>query len=419
MNILHLDTYTEKSNLSWPHYNMHKELLRQGHNSIILSAKGDVEEKEIIILNRGSILPYFGISRFVRKIFFEIVKKNKDNYFYPGWNLDFIKAKQIYEKVPFKPDIIITYWTEFAFNERLIYKLSKRYNAPVLCFLLDMAPMTGGCHYAFECTSYQEKCGKCPALRSKKENDISRKTWNFKDEYINKTNISYIACSSTLVTQASKSSLIKNKKIYKLMLGVNEDIFRPQDKEKAKIDFGISNDKKVIFFGAASLSEKRKGFSYLIEALEILAKQTKQDNIIILVAGKNIGELNIPFKYKYLGYLKNEEELAKAYQASDLFVCPSLEDSGPMMINQAVMSGRPVVSFDMGVAPDLVHTGKTGYRAKLKDTTDFARGIEMILNLSEDQWIEMSKNCRKLAFESCALSNQTDRLHEIIGKIIK
>lgn len=61
MNILHLTYDTYKNNLSFPHYQFHKELLKEGKESIILSTVGDVDEKEVIILNRGSLLSYFEI----------------------------------------------------------------------------------------------------------------------------------------------------------------------------------------------------------------------------------------------------------------------------------------------------------------------------------------------------------------------
>lgn len=422
MNILHLNTYVHKHNLSIPCYQFHKELLKEGKNSIILAAKGDVLEKEIILLNKGSFIPYFGISRITRKIVFELMKRNAKNYFYPEWNLDYITEKQIINKLSFKPDIIITYWTKFAFNQKLLYKLSKTTNAPILCFMMDMAPMTGGCHYAYDCENYQIKCGRCPALNSNKEMDLSRINWEFKKKYIDKTNITLIACSSTLINQASKSSLYEEKKVEKLMLNIDENIFKPCNKEKVRKELGISNKKKVIFFGAASLKGRRKGMVYLIEALKILSERidnsSLKENICLLIAGNNLGTIDIPFDYKYLGYLKIRENLAKAYQACDLFVCPSIEDSGPLMINQSIMCGRPVVSFDMGVAPDLVHSGITGYRAKLKDSQDLAHGLELILGMSEDRGRIISDNCRKLGLESCSLSNQSNRLNRIIERVI-
>ena len=423
MNILHLNTYTHKQNLSFPHYQFHKDLLEVGENSIVLSASGDVNEKEIIFLNRGGFFPWFGISRIIRKVLFELFIKNDTRYFYPEWNLDYITKKHIIGKLPFKPDVIITYWTKFAFNQKLIYQLSKTFNAPIVTFMMDMAPLTGGCHYAFGCKRYQVKCGKCPALNSSKERDLSRISWEFKKKYIDKTNITLVACSSTLERQVSKSSLFTGKQVERLMLSVDENNYKPKPKEKARQHFNIPSNKKIIFFGAASLNEKRKGMIYLIEALEILSKMIKKstlkEKIYILVAGKDIPKLDIPFEYKYVGYLKTQQELALAYQACDLFVCPSIEDSGPLMITQSIMSGRPVVSFNMGVAPDLVHTGNTGYRAKLKDSEDLAQGLAEILRLNDESWNRMSKECRTLGLDLCSASSQVQKLREILDGVIK
>ena len=105
----------------------------------------------------------------------------------------------------------------------------------------------------------------------------------------------------------------------------------------------------------------------------------------------------MPFESKYLGYLDNNYAIASAYQAADVFICPSIEDSGPMMINQSIMCGTPVVSFEMGVSVDLVITGETGYRAKIKDSGDMAQGISEILKLNSDNYYDLSLRCRKHA----------------------
>ncbi len=149
-------------------------------------------------------------------------------------------------------------------------------------------------------------------------------------------------------------------------------------------------DKKVIFFGAVGLSEVRKGMHFLIESLhklkELISRSESDlgDKILLLIAGRGFDAIvgALPFESHYLGYLDNSYGIATAYQSSDVFLCPSIEDSGPMMINQSIMCGTPVVSFEMGVSLDLVITGETGYRARLKDSGDLAQGIFNILNLS-------------------------------------
>lgn len=422
MKILHLNTYTQKRNLSFPHYQFHKELLSKNHQSVILSARSDLDEKEVITVDSIFKSGFLGISRYIRKIYFEIILNNKDNYFYPEWNLDRVNADKVISKVPFKPDIIIAYWTKYAFNQELLYELSKFYGAPIVYFMMDMAPLTGGCHYSFDCTNYQQECGKCPALNSSSNNDLSHKTWRFKRKFIEKTNIHYIACSSTLINQAEKSSLIKGKEVYHLMLGVDAKTFESVDRREARKLLNIEINKKIIFFGAASISERRKGLNYLVESLDKLHKAQSEkfsnEDVLLLIAGGKFQGVEIPFDYKYLGYLGNEKELALAYQSCDVFVCPSIEDSGPLMISQAIMSGRPVVSFDMGVAPDLVINNKTGYKAELGDSDDLAYGLEKVLSYSDEEWSMMSQKCRAMGVEKCSSKDTTDQLLLILEEIL-
>jgi len=100
-----------------------------------------------------------------------------------------------------------------------------------------------------------------------------------------------------------------------------------------------------------------------------------------------------------------------------VFLCPSIEDSGPLMINESIMCGTPVVSFDMGVAPDLVHTGKTGYRATLKDSEDLARGIYKLLNLSDTEYAQMSGNCRELGLKLYSPSVQLQGFERVFKSV--
>ena len=416
MKILHLSTYTFKKNLSYPHYRLHKNLIASGHESCILSLNGDLIEDNVIYLSKNKTLPFLDLSRIMRKIYFEILKRNHKNYYYPEWNLDFVNIKQIEKVLPFEPDLIVAHWTKFAFNSKIQYEISKKYNAPIVSYMMDMAPITGGCHYAYDCNRYESGCGLCPAINSKKQKDLSWKTFKQKEHYISKTDVSLIYASEEQKKQVEKSKMWKQKNIYEMMLSVDENTFIPKDINDAKKTFGIESTKKVIFFGAASISEKRKGLSYLIEALVHLYNnnQNLRDNVLLLIAGSKLPDVDIPFEYKYLGYLSTEQELANAYQASDVFVCPSIEDSGPLMINQAIMSGRPVVSFDMGVAPDLVHTGETGYRAKLKDSFDLSRGLKYVLELNNEEWSKVSVNARKLGVEKCSIKNQVERFEKIV-----
>jgi hypothetical protein len=200
---------------------------------MIISAKGDLSEDRIRYITKNRILPYLSLSRLVRKVLFGIGKKN-NYYFYPEWNLDLITLRQVTKLLDFQPDLIIVYWTKFVFNMKLINKLSNYLNVPVLVYMMDMAPITGGCHYSFNCQNFKKSCGKCPALFIPHRFDISNRNYKKKFKLIEKTNISLITASEESRLQALSSPMWGRKKIFKLLLAVDESQFYLGDRKKHK-----------------------------------------------------------------------------------------------------------------------------------------------------------------------------------------
>ena len=316
--------------------------------------------------------------------------------------VQYYSTKKILKKISFKPDVILYLFQQNFLTAKNLYELNKLTDAKIFWYLMDKAPLTGACHYSWDCNGYISGCGKCPALYSNKSKDQSSINFRYKNKYLSKTNIEIIAATELQLKQTSVSGLYSNKPIHKILLSIDPELFSFVPKNIAKGKFNISSDKKVIFFGGTSITDSRKGMKYLIESLMILKENFNLpfDNILLIIAGNsNILFDSLPFEMRHLGFLANNEQLASAYQAADIFVCPSIEDAGPMMINQSIMTGTPVVSFEMGVAQDLVISGKTGYRANLRDSFDLAKGINSILELDHVAYQEMCLNCRELGLK--------------------
>ena len=77
--------------------------------------------------------------------------------------------------------------------------------------------------------------------------------------------------------------------------------------------------------------------------------------------------------------MKDDRIVALVYKAADVFACPSIDDFGPMMINESVICGTPVVAFRSGVAPDLIRSDSLGYLANKFDSDDFSKGLKTFL----------------------------------------
>lgn len=283
--------------------------------------------------------------------------------------LSYANAKQILDLYGKKPDIITIGWVTDFVSAKTIKDLKDRTGAKIIYCMTDNAPIGGGCHYPWDCDGYTRNCYPCPALSS--NNRRAQKTFLKKSRYI--TNDMTISGTTNDINRASRSLLFKdNPKIITATLNRNPYSF---SKEEGRSYFNIDKSRYVILCGADSVVSERKGFKELINSLNILSNNMDVSNIVILVAGN--GKVSFPEKYevKCVGKL-SFEDLFKAYACADLFVCPSLEDSGPMMINYGVMAYIPVVCFEMGIALDIIQHKQNGYIAKWRDVEDFALGIQ-------------------------------------------
>lgn len=280
-----------------------------------------------------------------------------------------VSAKKLLRLYGKKPDIILVGWVSDFVSNKTILQLKTMTGAKVVFIMTDNAPIGGGCHYPWDCQGYASNCYPCPALRC--SSHLAQKTLFFKRRYV----------SSDMIISGTGNDMKRARKsiVFKDCVHVVSSTLEPNpyeyDRSIGREMWTIADNKYVIFCGAASVVDERKGFAQLVESLELLKKKDiSLEKIVVLVAGNESLQFPDGYDVRFLGRL-SFEDLFKAYCCADLFVCPSLEDSGPMMINYGVMAYIPVVSFDMGVASDIILHKENGYIAKWKDCEDFAEGI--------------------------------------------
>jgi glycosyltransferase involved in cell wall biosynthesis len=104
-----------------------------------------------------------------------------------------------------------------------------------------------------------------------------------------------------------------------------------------------------------------------------------------------------------------------AFNAATLFVCPTLEDSGPGILGQAMLCGTPTVAFATGAAVDMIKTGHTGYLARPGDSVDLAEGIKYIFNTSPEEYATMKENCRETGMKTCSFDAVGNKLEKLLA----
>ena len=271
---------------------------------------------------------------------------------------------------------------------------------PVIWTMHDMWPCTGICHHARECDKYHKECQCCPYIyKGGGKKDISYQVFKTKQELYKLAPITFITCSQWLKERASQSALLTNHSVINIPNPINTGLFKPRNKQEARERRALPTDKKLILFGSAKITDKRKGIDYFIESCKILAE--KYPEVVkewgVVVYGKESEQLKplVPFEVYPLNYISSEKELVDVYNAVDLFVTPSLEENLPNTIMEAMACGIPCVGFNVGGIPEMIDHLHNGYVADYKSAEDFANGIHWAL--SEGEYPSLSEAaCRKV-----------------------
>lgn len=140
----------------------------------------------------------------------------------------------------------------------------------------------------------------------------------------------------------------------------------------------------VLFMGVLI---KRKGVADLINAIYLLNKENKLDNVRLVIAGSGAEEAELKAMCTQLG-LDNYIEFAgwtagekkeKLFRESQMLVLPSYNEGLPIAILEAISCGMPVVATNVGDISSAVIDGENGYLIEPGDVLAIKQAIEKIV----------------------------------------
>lgn len=410
MKIVHISTFSSFGGASIATYRIHKKMLDLGIDSHMLVLHGQAR-------------PLPGVTEIKKDFFYRLrdyIYYRLDNRLFrqllkPGalpFSFNFFKRIPV-EKHPLvmEADIISLYWIGANFmTPEQVGKIRQ----PIVWRLSDKWVFTGGCHYSGDCGRYQEECGNCHQLKSNSKNDFTHKIWKRKNDSWKDMDITVVAPSKWIEKAARSSSLLRGRTILRIPTGVDENVFKPLDKKEARDHFGIPRNVTTILFGAVNpFSTGYKGGNFFNE----LVKKFPGDEYLFLIFGMGEKSKSIQKNIRFLGIINDEVILAKAYNASDIFISPSIEDNLPNTVLEAMACGTPCVAFkDSGGVEDVIIHKMSGYLAAMGDTNDMAAGIEWILNNNKEG--EISQAARNEILREFTLDKQVERILDLYRSIL-
>lgn len=384
---------------------LHRGLREIGVESYVLVQQKEGNEQYIIGPESIPREVYGRLRRFVDSLPVSVYD-DVDGLFSPNWLPDDL-GRQLGRV---DPDIVHLNWVSNGFFRP---KSLEKVDVPIVWRLPDMWPLTGGCHYSGDCTRYTESCGECPRLGSDRDYDLSRWTWQRRNRAWSDLDITIVATTSWLAECANESSLFGENRIEVIPNALDTETFYPVDPEVGRRLFGLSQEKKTVLFGGVSpLTDSRKGFDLLQEAIEQL-EQTAETDIELVVFGvdKTTETPEFEFDTRYVEYLHDTESLAVLYAASDVMIVPSRYEGFGQTVSESLSCGTPVVAFDASGPSDIIDHKENGYLATPYDPDDLASGIRWVLGHPDPD--TLSTNARTKAVREYAREHVAQQYKEL------
>jgi glycosyltransferase involved in cell wall biosynthesis len=388
-----------------------------GYESVIITPFSKVFDKTI----KGRIIKkVIQCKIYLLKVLRILLTKDKFSFYNVIDSFSVFPTHFLLQKVK-KPDIIIIYWISGLLTSKDIRNLSLKTGAKLIWYPTDMALMTGGCHYNWGCDNYKNDCRGCPAFKNNFTALLAKYNLNNRRKYLSDLNFSIISSSLEIDGQIKNSKVWQNHFVSKIYATVDETLYKPLDRQEAKKSFGVDLNKIILVAGAKSLDFERKGFKYLLESTTILIKKYPElyDSIELLLIGNDIESFIdlIPLKVINAGFLRSETRMVEFYNAADLLISPSIEECGPIMINQSLMCGTPALAFDVGIAPDFLINNETGYIVERMNAGAMADAIYSFVKEQIDVKERMRKNCRYMALSKFSSQTMGQGLAQLLKDI--
>ena len=192
-------------------------------------------------------------------------------------------------------------------------------------------------------------------------------------------------------------------------------------KSKFLYNFGIKEGELVI--GKIGRLFPLKGHKYLIQAAPGIVKVFPNVKFLLIGDGilKNklkseVNQLGLEDKFIFLGLVKRED-IPGLISVMDILVHTSLREGLARVLPQAMACGKPVVSFDIDGASEVVIQGKTGFLVPPEDTKSLSSAIINALS-NPERLSEMGQAGQLHVDPAFRVETMVDKIDELYQELL-
>lgn len=390
----------------------HLALLAAGVDSKMLVAKKTTDYPEIYVLNNPMLRRLW---RFIQLKYEQLLKRkiNKGDWgircsnHLPGFILKEIRR--------LNPDIVHLHWINAGM---MSIEEIQRIDVPVVWTLHDLWPINGCCHYAGSMMNETMARGYPPHFEDLGDSGYSKKIGSRYRKSLKCKPDGIVVLCRKFQLAVGNANWLPNKKLVRIPNCIDSSIFYPvESKAPNRRQFGLPEDKVLLLYGAATLHARHKGMDLLMGALEVLDGEVAEKCCLVVVGGEaGVSEVG-GMKCLSLGSISTEEDMAKVYQACDVFLCPSREDNFPNTVAEASACGLPTIAFNTGGLADMIDHLETGYLAQPFSIDSYSEGVALTIERRSMWSAAAAKKAKSIYDPSQYCSKMVDFYREFIDNV--
>jgi len=235
----------------------------------------------------------------------------------------------------------------------------------------------------------------------------------------------FFSVANAMTAQATAVGIGGPEQFVTAYSAIEEDDFLKPISEERKKDFRRKyeiDEDSIVLITIARLF-MLKGHEYIIESAKQLSKRFEKCIWLFVGDGnlsdhfkQQVRELGLADRIKFTGLLP-PSQIPLAIQSSDILVHCSLREGLARTLPQAMLCGKPVVSFDVDGAREVVNEN-TGRLIEPKNIEQLTKACAELIE-DEDLRKKLGENGRESVKEKFAPETMVDTIEAVYRKLLK
>ena len=235
----------------------------------------------------------------------------------------------------------------------------------------------------------------------------------------------FISVANAMTAQATAVGIGKPEQYVTTYSAIEEDDFLEPISEERKRDFRLKYEisKDSIVLVTIARLFMLKGHEYIIASAKQLSKRFEKCIWLFVGDGnlsehfkQQVRELGLAEKVKFTGLLP-PSQIPLAIQSSDILVHCSLREGLARTLPQAMLCGRPAVSFDVDGAREVVNEN-TGRLIEPKNVEQLTKACAELIK-DEDLRVKLGENGRESVKKKFAPETMVDTIETVYKKLLE